>query len=121
MARQYLQYLNDIRDAVSSIKEITDNQEYEAFKNNKPVVAAVVHYFCRIGEAVTHIPDEVKEGEEGIPWNQIIRLRNILVHRYWAIQRPTLWRIIQNDLNALESRVGEEHLIEEIFARHPDS
>lgn len=54
-----------------------------------------------IGEAATHIPNEVRAAHADIPWRQIIATRNRLIHGYLGIDDDTLWSIIQDDVPAL--------------------
>lgn len=51
-----------------------------------------------IGEAATHIPEDVRQEHPEIPWRQIISTRNRLIHGYLGIDNETLWSIIQDDL-----------------------
>jgi uncharacterized protein with HEPN domain len=54
-----------------------------------------------IGEAATHIPDEVRTAHSEIPWRLIIATRNRLIHGYLGIDDDTLWSIIQDEIPAL--------------------
>lgn len=49
-----------------------------------------------IGEAANKLPDEFKNKYPSVPWRDITDLRNILAHRYWAIDLETVWNIIHN-------------------------
>jgi len=54
-----------------------------------------------IGEAATHIPNEIREVNSAIPWRLIIAIRNRLIHAYLGIDNDTLWSIIQDDVPGL--------------------
>jgi uncharacterized protein with HEPN domain len=54
-----------------------------------------------IGEAATHIPDNVRNNFPNIPWRQIIATRNRLIHGYLGIDNDTLWSIIETDIPSL--------------------
>lgn len=54
-----------------------------------------------IGEAATHIPDEVCFAHPEIPRRMIIATRNRLIHGYLGIDDDTFWSIIQDDLPEL--------------------
>ncbi|MBN2466793.1 MAG: DUF86 domain-containing protein [Deltaproteobacteria bacterium] len=65
-----------------------------------------------IGEAATHIPDEIRTAHPEIPWRMIIATRNRLIHGYLGIDDDTPWSIIQDEvpdllplLNALKNEV----------------
>lgn len=54
-----------------------------------------------IGEAATHIPDEIRQANPQIPWRLIIATRNRLIHGYLGIDNDTLWSIIRSDIPSL--------------------
>ncbi|MDK9706409.1 MAG: DUF86 domain-containing protein [Desulforhopalus sp.] len=54
-----------------------------------------------IGEAATHIPDQVRAAHPEIPWRMIIATRNRLIHGYLGIDYDTLWSIIRDDVPEL--------------------
>ncbi len=54
-----------------------------------------------IGEAATHIPEDVRRTNPEVPWRMIIATRNQLIHAYLGIDNDTLWSIIQDDIPAL--------------------
>lgn len=58
-----------------------------------------------IGEAATHIPDEIRTGHPEIPWRMIIATRNKLIHGYPGIDDDTLWSIIQDDVPELVAKL----------------
>ena len=47
-----------------------------------------------IGEAATHVPDEVRSLAPGVPWRQVIGTRNRLAHGYLGIEPDTVWLIV---------------------------
>ena len=51
-----------------------------------------------IGEAATHIPEEIRNAHDEIPWRMIIATRNRLIHGYLGIDNDTLWSIVQDDV-----------------------
>lgn len=62
---------------------------------------ATVRNLELIGEAATHIPDDVRQTFPQIPWRMIIATRNRLIHGYLGIDNDTLWSVIQDDIPAL--------------------
>jgi len=70
---------------------VTDEQIYDATLRNLEL----------IGEAATHIPDEVRTAHPEIPWRLIIATRNRLIHGYLGIDDDTVWSIIQDNMPEL--------------------
>ncbi len=54
-----------------------------------------------IGEAATHIPDEVRAANPDIDWGGIIGARNRIVHGYLSIDEDTVWDIIRRRIPEL--------------------
>jgi len=54
-----------------------------------------------IGEAATHIPDDIRSAHPDIPWRMIIATRNRLIHGYLGIDNDTIWSIIQDEIPKL--------------------
>ena len=71
---------------------------YETFENTDMLIDAVVRNLEIIGEAASHIPDEIREKEPQIPWKKVIGLRNIAIHEYFHVDLPTVWQIICEQL-----------------------
>lgn len=51
-----------------------------------------------IGEAATHIPDDVRRAASDVPWRMVVAVRNRLIHGYLGIDDDTLWSIVADDL-----------------------
>jgi len=62
---------------------------------------ATVRNLELIGEAASHIPDEIRDVHQSIPWRLIIATRNRLIHGYLGIDNDTLWSIIKDDIPSL--------------------
>lgn len=54
-----------------------------------------------IGEAATHVPDELRERAPALPWRQVIATRNRLIHAYLGIDADTVWSIVSEDVPEL--------------------
>jgi uncharacterized protein with HEPN domain len=54
-----------------------------------------------IGEAATHVPEDVRQAHSQVPWRMIIATRNRLIHAYLGIDNDTLWSIVATDVPAL--------------------
>lgn len=75
---------------------------------------AVERQLTVIGEASRKISDEFKKAHTDIPWNQIISLRNIIVHEYSDIKTEKIWYIsterVPELVAAIKPYIPEEFL-----------
>ena len=56
----------------------------------------------QIGELVSQLSDETKAQNKAIPWRIIKDTRNFYVHAYGAIDIPSVWDTLINDIPALK-------------------
>lgn len=103
--RQILDYLNDILDSIADIKEFVEGMSRENFTGDKKTIKAVVRSLEVIGEAANKIPLDVRVSYPEIPWQEIIDMRNKLIHEYFGIDIDIVWQTIADDLNPLEETV----------------
>lgn len=102
--RDTTERLRDIQEAIARITKYTDLGR-ESFDQNELIQTWVVHHLEIIGEAVRAIPQDFKDQHSEIPWAQINRMRNILVHIYFGIDQDIVWQVVENDLSSLKVRI----------------
>ncbi len=99
--REWRFYIDDMIQFAQNVIAYSDGFTQQAFVNSGLNYDATVRNLELIGEAATHIPDEVRQANSTIPWRQIIATRNQLIHGYLGIDDDILWSIIETDIPAL--------------------
>ncbi|MEO5361791.1 MAG: DUF86 domain-containing protein [Nitrospirota bacterium] len=97
--RDYRLFQHDIYEAASKIEEYTNSMDFDSFSDNRMAADAVVRNFEIIGEASTHILNEIKTKYPDIPWNKIKAMRNVIIHDYFGIDYETIWKTIKGSVN----------------------
>lgn len=69
-----------------------------AFEADQLRIDAVVRNFQVIGEAAKRISAQTREGHPEVPWRELARFRDVLVHRYDEILPAEVWRIATESL-----------------------
>ena len=68
-----------------------------------------------MGEAVQHLPDELKAANPDIPWTTMAAVRNRIAHAYFGIDDTILFPTITEEVTGLLPRVavneGNRHAI----------
>ena len=83
--REWRFYLNDMTDFASKVLSYTEGMEQDEFAESALTYDAPLRNLELIGEAATHIPDEIRTAHPEIPWRMIIATRNRLIHGYLGI------------------------------------
>lgn len=99
--REWRFYLDDMIDFAGKVLAYTDSLDQAGFVASSLTYDATLRNLELIGEAATHIPDEVRTAHPEIPWRMIIATRNRLIHGYLGIDDDTLWSIIQDNVPEL--------------------
>lgn len=98
-------YLLDILIAARHAMEFITGLSLGDFKQSKLHQDAVMRNLEIIGEAASKISQETRNILPKIPWNDIIGMRNRLVHEYFRIDLEKVWDTVQNDLPYLISLI----------------
>jgi len=109
--RVFLDYLHDILENIADIREFTAGLTRESFSTDKKTVKAVVRSLEVIGEAANKLPEHVRDRYPDISWQEIIDMRNRLIHEYFGVDLDIVWQTIEEDLEPLEK--ADKKIIEE--------
>ena len=102
MTRDFRDYLSDILKSIENIEAFTNGMSYDEFVRDEKTVWAVIRGIEIIGEAVSKLPDEMKEKHIHIPWREIRAMRNKLIHEYFGVNVRVLWITIQEDIPSVK-------------------
>lgn len=93
----------DILEAIERI-DLVASQGKDAFYRDEMIQVWVIHHLQIIGEAVRAISPEFCASHAGIPWSDIIGMRNILVHQYFGIDKDAVWKVVEHDLPLIKKQ-----------------
>ena len=106
-ARDWHPYVQDMIAFSQKVLSYTEGLDQEAFIADERTYDATLRNLELIGEAATHIPNEVREAHPRIQWRDIIGTRNRVAHGYLGIDDDVVWDIIQTDIPNLLSALRE--------------
>ncbi len=101
--------INDILNCIDHIALYTGNLSFDEFSKNFMAVEACLYNIQIIGEAVSHLPEEVKEKEASIPWTLIKGMRNRLIHEYFGTDLLLVWNVIKTELPSFKTELKRIH------------
>ncbi len=96
--RDWRIYIQDMIAFSQKVLSYTEGLDQEAFIADERTYDATLRNLELIGEAASHIPNEVREAHPRIQWRGIIGTRNRVAHGYLGIDDDVVWDIIQTDI-----------------------
>jgi uncharacterized protein with HEPN domain len=90
---------------VEEILAFTEGMDEGAFAADARTQKAVLADFAILGEAVTHVPEEIAHLHPNMPWRSMRAMRNLVIHAYLHVEPAIVWETIQNDLPDLATKI----------------
>ena len=99
--------LEHIIEQINNIEEFVANKSLKDLENDKILQYAVIKCSEIIGEASYMLTNDFRNTHKEVEWEEIIRMRHVLVHGYYHISVMMIWEIIQSDLHKLKQQILE--------------
>lgn len=111
--KEYEPYLRDVLDRIAKIRRYIEGYDYESFCDDEKTSDAVIRNIEVIGEAIRHVPDDLRQKYPKIPWRQIAGMRDKLIHDYLGVDLEYVWNVASMRIDELEADIkgileGEE-------------
>lgn len=97
-AKNWAFRVHHLIENIERVQGFVRGMSYEAFCGDEKTIFAAITCFSIIGEAAKLVPPEIKNAHDEIPWSQMTRMRNVLVHEYDHIDMEVVWSTIKEDL-----------------------
>ena len=100
-----------IQNAVNVLMERKDTHTLEEVVSDPIIFFGFVKHIEIIGEAVYMLTKEYREAHNEVNWDDIERMRRVLVHGYYRIRPDQLWETVRTDIPELKPII--DRLVEE--------
>lgn len=98
-------HIDDILECIDKIIEYIENIDEDRFIRNTQVHDAVIRRIEIIGEAANNIPRELQDKYKETPWEDIIGMRNVLIHQYGGVDLFRVWSVAKNRMPELKEKM----------------
>ena len=98
MKREFLDYVDDVADAMRKTQGFTGGMNYEEFSKDEKTVFAVIRAIEVIGEAAKKIPLSVRKRYPDVPWKEMAGMRDKLIHEYFGVNLRAVWDTVKGDI-----------------------
>jgi uncharacterized protein with HEPN domain len=112
MKRDYTLYIKDMLECIEKIEEFVGNMSYEEFVEDDKTSSAAVRKLEIMGEASKNIPRDIRREYKEIPWSDVAKMRDKIIHFYFGVDYEIVWKVIKERLPVLKQRI--KNLIKEV-------
>ncbi|MFH1907660.1 MAG: DUF86 domain-containing protein [Chloroflexota bacterium] len=95
MTNEFLDYVEDIVDAMDKAEILLEGITYEQFEADFRINFAVARALEIIGEACKRIPDALRQKYPAIPWRGMSGMRDRIIHAYDTVDMETVWDVVK--------------------------
>jgi uncharacterized protein with HEPN domain len=90
--------ISDILDCIEKIERYTRGYYFSDFQEDPKTIDSVLRNLGIIGEAASHVPRDVILRYPHLPWAEMRRMRNIVIHEYHGVNLEIIWQTVQENL-----------------------
>ena len=100
-----LDWLQDIIEAVTRIREYTVGMTFPVFLEDLKTQDAVIRNLEIMGEATKQLSPELRARYDYVPWRSIAGMRDKLIHDYFGVNFDIVWEVVTQDLSQLANQL----------------
>jgi uncharacterized protein with HEPN domain len=97
--------LQHMLDSAREATSFTEGYRREDLRDNRMLALSLVKCIEIVGEAAARVGAETRQEVAQIPWQDIIGMRNRLIHAYYDIDLDRVWDTVLDDLPILVSQL----------------
>ena len=105
MKREYKLFIQDIKECIAQIEEFVGNMTLEKFKADEKTSSAVVRKIEIIAEATKNVPREIRQKYKELPWSDMARMRDKIIHSYFVVDYEVVWKTIKERLPEIKPKI----------------
>ena len=105
MSKQPLDLLYHIRDELKFLKLESGSLSEDLFQKVEKAKRAFVRSFEIIGEASKNFSSEFRNAHPELPWKEMARMRDRLVHHYFGVNYQVVWDTVVSDVSPLHGKI----------------
>lgn len=98
-------YFKHIKDSCNRIGRFIKDVSYPKLLRDELIQNAVIRQLEVIGEATRQIPHEVRTKYKQVNWNDIVGMRDKLVHDYIGVDLDVVWKSSTIDVPILRKLI----------------
>ena len=107
MSNEFLDFVEDILDAMDKAEILLEGVTYEQYENDFRINFAVVRALEIIGEATKRLPMDLREQYPDIPWKGMAGMRDRIIHGYDNVDYQIVWDVVKDDIPQIRPQLQQ--------------
>lgn len=100
--RNHRLYLKDIFEAIVAVQSFIEGMDFNVFVEDDKTTSAVVRKLQIIGEAAKNVPETIRQNYPQVPWQQMARMRDRIIHAYFTVDYVIIWDTLKINIPSLQ-------------------
>lgn len=88
----------DIVAAANQVQQFVEGHDLESFRGDPKTSSAVLLQMLIIGEAAKGLTAQFRSEHSELPWSEIIRMHDKLIHHYRRTDLELVWETAERDI-----------------------
>jgi uncharacterized protein with HEPN domain len=105
MNREFLDFVEDILDAMDKAEILVEGFTYDEFETDFRTNFAVVRALEIIGEAAKRLPVSLREQYLEVPWRGMAGMRDRIIHGYDTVDLQIVWDVVKRDIPEIRPQI----------------
>lgn len=98
MSDEFLDYLEDIVDALEKAELAVTGVEYDRFAADFMINFVVIRALEIVGEATKRLPASIRTQYPEVPWKDMAGMRDRIIHGYDNVDLQIVWSVVKNEI-----------------------
>ncbi|MFN3740862.1 MAG: DUF86 domain-containing protein [Thermodesulfovibrionales bacterium] len=107
MKRNYKLFLKDILESINKIEIFVGTMSFDEFMKDEKTKSAVIREIEVIGEASKNIPESIRSKSPNLPWKDLARMRDKIIHSYFGVYYEIIWKVITDRLPEIKQLIAD--------------
>ena len=105
MSFEFLDYVEDILDAMGKAEILLEDVTYDQFEADFRINFAVVRALEIVGEATKRLPMDLRRKYPEIPWKGMAGMRDRIIHGYDNVDLEVVWDVVKQDIPQIKPHI----------------